>query len=336
MTIYTRTNKGDKLRQTLDHEIINAFKEAAKKSAQTSSTLTGARSGDGTGIITVKNISGASVQRFGILGLGDVLILPDDNLSHFKDAITFKGDTPAQANHFGKFCVVQEPIDDDAIGTAMVSGVTPVLINVLNKDHVWADVEDGGLSRLESKLSASAQILWREDLEDEEEVEEVWAIVRLSTRRKNNLGIYSAQMSTSSPLVLTSNWQVIPWEEQINVGGLFTNAGGVITCSGTGYLFVQATGDAEVTSTPSGDNLVAISIGGTHAFAMSILWPVVTMSAGVTGHGGWSIHKTLDITAGDTVSIRALQPSVGTSDTVQIPQDVVCSLDMHYLTLESH
>ena len=111
--------------------------------------------------ILIKNTSGADVDRFGILGLDDVLVTPTDNLVEFQRAPAVEGVTPA-AGHEGRFVVCADPLADDALGYAFVAGICPVQIDVTDADCDYAEMLATDDEKLITHPAGSAQILWKE------------------------------------------------------------------------------------------------------------------------------------------------------------------------------
>lgn len=56
-----------------------------------------------------------------MLGIDQPIISPDDNLDEYKNHVALRGTTPL-AGHFGKFVILQEPLENDVVGRAIVAG----------------------------------------------------------------------------------------------------------------------------------------------------------------------------------------------------------------------
>jgi hypothetical protein len=115
-----------------------------------------------TGIIYVRNDSGAARDRFDVLGLGNPLVLPSDSLDEFQRRVTFSGVTPGDTP--GRFVVLQESLPADAIGRALVDGVTlgRVLVDAGQADEGYADVIAGDPTQLRVTACGGAQVLWHD------------------------------------------------------------------------------------------------------------------------------------------------------------------------------
>lgn len=115
-----------------------------------------------TGIVLVKNNSGADRGRFDVLGVDAPIFTPTDNPDSFKNDRAVKGVTPATANHTGNFVILLEPLKSGKIGAAVASGVCVAKVNVTDSDHEYADVADGQAGYLASGDSGVARIMWKE------------------------------------------------------------------------------------------------------------------------------------------------------------------------------
>ncbi|HEX4124521.1 MAG TPA: hypothetical protein VHY37_07320 [Tepidisphaeraceae bacterium] len=111
------------------------------------------------GLVWVQNNSGATVNRFGVMGMSGVIINDSANLAEFQNNWALTGVTPTAA-YIGKFVIAWEPIATGAIGRAFISGTCPVQITMNNAGDKFADVKDGDATQLTSGASGAAQILY--------------------------------------------------------------------------------------------------------------------------------------------------------------------------------
>ncbi len=125
-----------------------------------------------TGIVLVRNDSGADQSRFAALGIDGPIILPADNTDEFKRQVALKCVVPT-ADHFGKFVVLDEPLTSGGIGRAYIDGVCPASVNIVNEADRFADMMPG-TTTLRSGASGAAGILWAEAGTGTK-----WAIIRL-------------------------------------------------------------------------------------------------------------------------------------------------------------
>jgi len=139
---FSKVRPGDELR--IPAEAYNAFLDAVSWVKTQQRNL---RAGTGNEVtdadmVLVKNASGDDRNRFDILGIDEPIFTPSDSVETFKNQVALRGITPQDA-HVGKFVVLAEPIADDQIGRAWVSGVCPIKIDVRQETDVWADVVSG-------------------------------------------------------------------------------------------------------------------------------------------------------------------------------------------------
>ena len=151
-------------------ETFNTFIDAAQdyKSRQhrrEPSRTTGTLHPD---VVLVKNVSGSDRARFDILGIEGLLITPADNLPTFQNQPVFTGTTPTIADHRGRFVVLLEPLATGRIGSALLTGIVPVRLRIIQETDTCADVDEDSPTRLKSAASGAAQILWTEPSESEE------------------------------------------------------------------------------------------------------------------------------------------------------------------------
>lgn len=112
--------------------------------------------------IFVRNNSGSTVLRYGILALTGVVISPSDNLDQFKEQATFEGDAPTDSTPAGLWCVALEPIRDGEIGLAAIDGIVPVQLSVPGSLGAFAIVLDADTTTLGTSDTGDARILWAE------------------------------------------------------------------------------------------------------------------------------------------------------------------------------
>lgn len=129
-----------------------------------------------TGIVRVRNNSGFALPRFGVLALSEPIVGPAANLQEFKNKVNFEGGMPYDPIAAGRFAVLLEPLDADAIGRGVVAGVTPVKLRVApDQLYDFAEMEAGQTGALVNVPHGSARVLWVEASGSTER----WAVVRL-------------------------------------------------------------------------------------------------------------------------------------------------------------
>jgi hypothetical protein len=161
MPTFPKTRPGDSIRRHVTSKAWNTIVDALNDPrGQPIAAPDPFRGNNATRILVRAN---AAYGRFEIVGLSAPLILPSANVDEFQSRVAFLAATPAAAHQF-KFAILQEPLATDAIGTAIVDGVTPCVVNVTSSAHQYADVKAGDKTRLASGPIGAAQILWRETI----------------------------------------------------------------------------------------------------------------------------------------------------------------------------
>lgn len=132
-------------------------------------------------IVTVRNDSGATRQRFDVLAIDGPVFDPAESDTHagtFQSRVVFQGKTPGSAD-YGRFVVLLEPANDGALARAQISGVCPAVIKAAGQVTRWADIDEGE-HRLKATDNGHAEILWEAGGVDEGE--EMFALLRLGRR----------------------------------------------------------------------------------------------------------------------------------------------------------
>jgi hypothetical protein len=127
-----------------------------------------ARSGMSTGIgsgeareIFIKNGSGSTVNRFGILSVSGILVDHASNADDFLARAVFTGATPATGDK--AFAILHDTnAAANEIVKATMFGVVQVQIDVTNANHGYADIKNADSAKLKSASYGPAQILWKE------------------------------------------------------------------------------------------------------------------------------------------------------------------------------
>lgn len=114
-----------------------------------------------TGVVLVRNISGAARSRFDVLGIAGPAIDPNDNLPQFQEQITLRGVAPT-ADHVGRFVVLMEPASDGAVARACIDGGCIARVQVASANDRLADCVAGQTTKLVASDAGTARILWIE------------------------------------------------------------------------------------------------------------------------------------------------------------------------------
>jgi hypothetical protein len=144
------------------------------------------------GIVTIRNDSGSDVARYGVLGIGGLLIKPTDNEAEFLNRVLLSGVTPDVDLHQGKFAVLLKPLANGAMGPAVIDGIGQVMVRMLDEIHGYADVADGDDAKLESGATGSAQLLWVQAPGNRTVPNIAWCVARFAARADRRVYIVVA------------------------------------------------------------------------------------------------------------------------------------------------
>lgn len=128
------------------------------------------------GLVLVKNTTGADRSQFEIVGL-DAIEPDPSKLEEFKQQThQYNGVAMVAANHRGRWAILQEPIKNNAIGWARISGIGIVKVDgtAPNAYPYFADFIVGDYTQLMFYPGGAAQVLYRDASTE-------WAIVRLGS-----------------------------------------------------------------------------------------------------------------------------------------------------------
>jgi hypothetical protein len=130
-------------------------------------------------VILVRNDSGSTVGRFGILGIDEPIILPSENENQFSARVALSCVTPSaggssEDDNRGRFVICAEPIANGKIGRAFIAGVCACKLIDTSGDNQFAEIIDGDIEHLQLSSSGSCVVLWKDASSGGE-----WAIVRL-------------------------------------------------------------------------------------------------------------------------------------------------------------
>ncbi|HNQ22494.1 MAG TPA: hypothetical protein PKK06_05310 [Phycisphaerae bacterium] len=173
-----KVRRGDPLK--IAASTFNTFIDAARdfQARQHNRASGSQREQRQTGIIPVRNDSGAVLDRFAVLGLAGPLIDPTDNLEEFQNRVAMSGVVPADG-HRGRFVVLLEPAAAGDIVRACVSGACVVRVEMQSNDDDYADIEPDETRWLLSGGAGLAQLLWVQPEEQRDDPDVAWAVARL-------------------------------------------------------------------------------------------------------------------------------------------------------------
>jgi len=123
----------------------NAYGDAAKAHREGQNRLSGGGLSEVVppGVVFIKNATEGALDRGSVVGLGDVVITPEDNLPEFQSQPVFLGETPSTSSHVDKWCVLAEPLADGDIGWAYLAGVHAAQVSFATANQMYANLDDG-------------------------------------------------------------------------------------------------------------------------------------------------------------------------------------------------
>lgn len=143
----------------------NAFIDAAEyvKNIQSNQNSPSLRNGLHNGVVLIKNGESATYPQFSAMVLADIIIKPAANLREFKEKIpAFVGCRMIEAYEGYPYAILLEPIASGKIGRALLLGIVPVQLSVLDPDHQFAEpVPGSNAGAMQSADTGVARILWR-------------------------------------------------------------------------------------------------------------------------------------------------------------------------------
>lgn len=107
--------------------------------------------------VKLRNDTGSDLGRFAPVQLGAPFITADDNEAEYQAKPNFKGVLPDGSTQ--NLAVLLTPLAEDAIDSAVVSGVVPVRVNRTSTSHEFAKLSAGNVIALRSDAYLGARIL---------------------------------------------------------------------------------------------------------------------------------------------------------------------------------
>jgi hypothetical protein len=170
-----RIEKGQKLSSAISAAGWNRTQEAADIVLNTRGGQAAGEPRDfdrAANLVLVRNNTGQSVPRFGVLGITGVEIDPSGGTLTGTNAASIRarefarrpllvGNIP-NSSHTETFVVLVEPVAANGIVRAAVSGAFACLVNVIDASHKFATVKSGDREQLESTACGVLQLIWKE------------------------------------------------------------------------------------------------------------------------------------------------------------------------------
>ena len=162
-----KVHQGEKI--TIKASTWNSFIDAANfaKDSKLNNWGKPLKSGVSAGIVLVKNMEAQARDRFTALVITGICISPDANEDEFLSCVpVFEGSKMTEARADKPYVILMEPIASQAIGRAMILGVTPAKVVVNDSEDGFAVPRPGSQTgELESSSTGVARILWKGTLD---------------------------------------------------------------------------------------------------------------------------------------------------------------------------
>lgn len=146
-------------------ETWNAFIDAAVFTKnQSHSGNSRSESGISNGVILVRNEEGSDFPQFGAIALTDMQIKPSttENILEFKSRpplFTGRRITATYENY--PYAITLEPIAALSVGRALILGVIPAQIRIVDSTHTFVVPDTSAIGGLMTAANGVARILWK-------------------------------------------------------------------------------------------------------------------------------------------------------------------------------
>ena len=143
----------------------NSFIDAAEYVKNLQSDQRGGPLSNGkySGVVLLKNGESTLFPRFSAMAITDVLIRPDVNEPEFTGKCpAFLGRKVTNAYEEYPYAVLLEPVDAGKIGRALLLGIVPAKVSILDPEHKFAEPMVGNASgAMQSAENGVARIIWK-------------------------------------------------------------------------------------------------------------------------------------------------------------------------------
>lgn len=188
---YRKVLRGEKLQISADvwNTLLDVAEDrGAKRHNQDSESAPLLRN---TGLIKIRNQSGAPLNRFAVVTTTAPIITPVSNAAEFKRQVAMNANLPASGAG-ASFAISLVPLRAGAIGPAVVAGVVPVRLRVDTVLYSCAEPIVGDAAALRSVPHGPARVLWAESSGAER-----WAIVRLEDSNYEEMVLITSNIPDS-------------------------------------------------------------------------------------------------------------------------------------------
>ncbi len=249
-TALKKVRPGDPL--VIPAATFNTFIDAARdfQERQRSTQRDAQRDRLDSGIVLVRNESGADRERFDVLGIEGPIVERVDNEDAFKQRVALRGVIPSSP-HAGKFAILLEPGKDQDIVRACVAGVCVVRVFMNDEAHTFAEVEVGQAARLESADSGTARLLWVEPPGDRQDPQIAWTVARIGGGGGGAVGAAFAMITSKAGSAPPYRYAAV--QATMDEDGAWTQVGGGAAYNNVFNLEEQGAGGQWVNPLVVGD-----------------------------------------------------------------------------------
>jgi hypothetical protein len=225
-------------------ETWNSFIDAADfvKQQQADMNNSVSRKDTKSGVVMVRNGTDNVLEQFNVVSLGDLIIKPVDNEQEFRCNLpVFEAENVSDENKEKPFAILQKPLMESECGLAMVTGITPVKINIGSAAHEFVELSADGLN---SSETGSIRVLWKDDGTGDK-----WAVVQLGSS-----AAVAAEKSYDGPFAVVQKDDTTvtmygyneeegrDFHDYVNLGSKAVEVAETeISASESGYVYVKVT-----------------------------------------------------------------------------------------------
>lgn len=166
------------------------------------------------GIIKVKNTSGATVPRYGVLSIDGLSNKGDTQFETVRPPLLFTGGKVTAKT--GLFAILADPVNQNESGRGVIAGTIPGKVKISDESHQYAELDLETPGQLRSCAFGPARIIWKG-----EKTGQTWCLLWLDGG--------SGTIGYNGPFAVS-----------IKDGKLSVSAG-FLNCNGSNYQSVPAT-----------------------------------------------------------------------------------------------
>lgn len=121
------------------------------------------------GAASVRNMTGARLDRMSIVSLVGATVEPHIRIGEFASNISFRADVPSGQDD--AIAVVVDPIPAGGVGPAIVAGIAAARVRMVDEEHRFAAAADGQTAHLVSSDEGPVQLLTVQSVDERDDPE---------------------------------------------------------------------------------------------------------------------------------------------------------------------